>query len=103
MPPEIRDLWTQFDATDQADRVQLMILAHHLEEGLGLQRNLAGWAQNETPDAFAMDQSLCHRQAKSARLTGAGLGKPDNVETLERLGDDLVLDGSGVFESDLGQ
>ena len=49
-----------------------------------------------------MNQSLCHGQAESARLAGAGLGKPDNIEALEGLGDDLVLDGCGVFEADGG-
>jgi hypothetical protein len=95
------ELRLHLHAADHAGGVQLVMLAEDVQEGLGLQRDLARGREDQAADAAAVHEALGHRQRERRRLAGAGLREADHVAAGERDGDHRRLDGRRMLEADL--
>ena len=94
------NLWAHLDAADQADRLELVVLAHNFEKGLGLKGDLSCWTENQPPDTLAVNESFHHLQTESSGLARPGLCQTDDIEAFEGLGNHPMLNRCGVFEAE---
>ncbi len=89
------------DPADQADGPELVVLTEEVEEGFGLEGDLAGRRDDEAADPAAMGEPFGQGEDEGGGLARAGLGEADQVPASERERDDLSLDGRGMDEPDL--
>ena len=87
------------DAADQADRPQAEVAAEGVEEGLGLEGDLAGGGDDQGAGLGVVREPLGDRQGERRGLAGAGLGEADQVPAAERRRDDGGLDGRRMLEA----
>ncbi len=95
---QVVDLRFERNAADQTGGAQAVSLAEQLEEGLGLEGDLTGRGQDQTPHAAAVEEPFGDRKTESGGLSRTGLGEAENVPAFERRRDHRRLDGRRMEE-----